>query len=194
MTQGTNDLYYPSSQSSVSTFDGFVYIGATYWERTTTFSRPKSNLVPVSTNKFYVFTDMYGSSRYNYATNILISMNVNGNTLYNYLNTGSKIEILFSSATISALNNCQVWVQNEMNVQLTCEVTSGRIIVYSKFSDYSTTNNIFVSLGITNPNAASVTFTMNMYDYYYSATRYSMVISRTTNYTTDLTYSSYSQL
>lgn len=31
MTQGSDDLFYPSSQSSVSSFDGFAYIGATYW-------------------------------------------------------------------------------------------------------------------------------------------------------------------
>jgi hypothetical protein len=81
-----------------------------------------------------------------------------------------------------------------MTVELTCEVTSGLITVYSKYTDYTTSNNIFVSLGITNPNAASVTFTMKMYDYFYSATRYSLVISRTTTYATDMTYSSNTQL
>lgn len=35
---------------------------------------------------------------------------------------------------------------------------------------------------------------MVMYDYYYSATRYSVVISRTAPYTTDMTYASNSQL
>lgn len=151
-------------------------------------------MAPISNNKFSVFTDKYGSSRYNYATNIFISINTNGKTLYNYLNTGSKIDILFNSATISALSNCQVWVQNEMSVKLTCEITTGKITIYSKFSDFTTSNNIFVSLGITNPNAATATFTMNMYDYFYSATRYSLVISRTATYTTDMTYSSNSQL
>jgi hypothetical protein len=101
---------------------------------------------------------------------------------------------LFSSVTITHLSNCQIWVQNELSVELTCEVSSGKIIIYSKFTDYSTSNNIFVSLGITNPNAASVTFTMNMYDYWYSATRYSIIISRTTTYTTDITYVSNTQL
>ena len=81
-----------------------------------------------------------------------------------------------------------------MTVELTCEVTNGLITVYSKYTDYTTSNNLFVSLGITNPNAASVTFTMKMYDYFYSATRYSLVISRTTTYTTDMTYSSNTQL
>jgi hypothetical protein len=81
-----------------------------------------------------------------------------------------------------------------MNVELTCEVTSGKIVVFSRLTDYSTSNNIFVSLGITNPNAASVTFNMVLYDYYYSATRFSTVISRSTTYTTDLTYASNTQL
>lgn len=91
MTQGSDDMFYPSSQSSESSFDGFAYIGTTNWERIRTFTRTKSNLAPISNNKFSIFTDKYGSSRYNYATNILISMNINGKTLYNYLNSGSKI-------------------------------------------------------------------------------------------------------
>jgi hypothetical protein len=98
----------------VSSFDGFAYVGTTSWQRIRTFSRTKSNLAPISSNKFSVFTDKYGSSRFNYATNILISMNINGKTLYNYMETGSKIEVTFT--TISHLSNCQVWVQNEMNV------------------------------------------------------------------------------
>lgn len=84
MTQGSDDLYYPFSQSSVSSFDGFAYVGTSSWHRIRTFTRTKSNLAPVSTNKFSVFTDKYGSSRYNYVTNIFISMNINGKTLYNY--------------------------------------------------------------------------------------------------------------
>jgi hypothetical protein len=187
-------LYYPFSQSSVSSFDGFAYVGTTSWQRIRTFSRTKSNLAPIATNKFSVFTDKYGSTRFNYATNIFISMNINGKTLYNYIETGSRIEVTFNSGTISHLSNCQVWVQNEMNVELTCEVTSGKVIVFSRLRDYTTSNNIFVSLGITNPNAASVTFNMVLYDYYFSATRFSTVISRSTTYTTDLTYSSNSQL
>ncbi len=84
-------MYYPFSQSSVASFDGFAYVGTTSWQRIRTFSRTKSNLAPISTNKFSVFPDKYGSTRYNYATNIFISMNINGKTLYNYMETGSKI-------------------------------------------------------------------------------------------------------
>jgi len=113
MTQGSDDLYYPFSQSSVSSFDGFAYVGnSTSWRRIRTFSRTKSYVAPISTNKFSIFTDKYGSSRYNYATNVFLSMNINGKTLYNYQETGSKIEITWSSATMPHLNNCQVWVQN----------------------------------------------------------------------------------
>ena len=112
MTQGSDDLYYPFSQSSQSSFDGFAYVGTTSWNRIRTFSRTKSNLAPISNNKFSVFTDKYGSSRFNYITNILISMNTNGKTLSNYGLTGSKIEVSFSSVTITHLSNCQVWVQN----------------------------------------------------------------------------------
>lgn len=92
MTQGSDDLYYPSSSASDSSFNGFIYIGtSSSWLRYTTISRIKNNLATISNNKFNVFSDKYGSKRYNYNTNILISMSTNGKTLYNYLNTGSKI-------------------------------------------------------------------------------------------------------
>jgi hypothetical protein len=91
MTQGSDDLYYPFSQSSQSSFDGFAYIGTTSWARVRTFSRTKANVAPIASNKFSVYSDKFGSSRYNYATNIFLSMNINGKTLYNNLNTGSKI-------------------------------------------------------------------------------------------------------
>lgn len=43
-------------------------------------------------------------------------------------------------------------------------------------------------MGITNPTSASVTFTMKMYDYYYSGSLYSLMISRTATYSIDNTY------
>ena len=111
MTQGSDDLYYPSSQASDSSFNGFMYVSSSsQWVRTATISRTKSNLAPISNNKFNVYSDKYGSRRYNYYTNILISMNINGNSLNNYLVTGSHIDITFSG--ITHLTNCQVWVQN----------------------------------------------------------------------------------
>jgi hypothetical protein len=91
MTQGSDDLYYPNSQANDSSFNGFIYVGTSSWTRTTTISRTKSNLATISSNKFSIFSDKYGSKRFNYNTNILISMTINGKTLYNYLNTGSKL-------------------------------------------------------------------------------------------------------
>ncbi len=78
------DLYYPPSQSSDNTFNGFLYVGTTYWQRTTTLGRTKSSLAPISNNKLVVYSDKYGSSRYNYNTNILIAMSISGKTLYDY--------------------------------------------------------------------------------------------------------------
>jgi hypothetical protein len=68
------------------------------------------------------------------------------------------------------------------------------VTVLTRYTTYTTSNNIFVSLGITNPNAINSTFTMKMYDYWYSGSRFSMVISTTTSYTVDTTYASNSQL
>lgn len=64
------------------------------------------------------------------------------------------------------------------------------ITIYSKYEDFTTSNNIFISLGITNPSGSSVTFTMKMYDYYYSGSLYSLVISRTTSWSIDNSYTS----
>lgn len=71
---------------------------------------------------------------------------------------------------------------------------TGVITIYSKYKDFTTSNNIFVSIGVTNPSTASVTFTMKMFDYFFSATRFSLVISKVATYTTDLTWASNSQL
>jgi hypothetical protein len=81
-----------------------------------------------------------------------------------------------------------------MSIELTCKVTTGLITIYSSYYDFTTTNNIFVSLGILNPNSASVTFTMNMYSFYTSASLFGLVISRTTTYTVDTSFASKTQL
>jgi len=82
-----------------------------------------------------------------------------------------------------------------MSIELTCVVTTGLITIYSAYYPFTTSNNIFVSLGITNPSVTPVSFTMKMYDYYYTGgSRFSLVISRTATYATDLTYAVNSQL
>jgi hypothetical protein len=138
-----------------------------------------------------VQSDKYGSRRSYQETNILISMSTAGQSLFNYFDTGSKIEISFSGITHK--ENCQTWVQDEPEVELICIVTSNLITIYSRYDDYSTDNNIFVSLGITNPTSASRTFTMIMYDYYFSSSRFSKVIEKTATYTTDTTWVSKSK-
>ena len=114
---------------------------------------------------------------------LLLSMNLNGKTLYNYVNTGSKLEVTFSGLTHKY--SCQVWVQREPEVELSCEVTSGKITIYSYLTDYTTSNNIFVDIGVTNPLSSSVSFTMTLYDYYYSVSKFSIVIERTATWTID---------
>ena len=87
-----------------------------------------------------------------------------------------------------------MWVQNEAAVELNCEVSSNMITIYSKYFDYTTSNNIFVSLGVTNPTSSSKTFTMKMYDYYYSSSRYSLVISKTATWSIDNSYVSNTEI
>jgi hypothetical protein len=64
----------------------------------------------------------------------------------------------------------------------------------SPYYDYSTMNNIIVSIGLTNPTVATTTFSANLYSYYYSSSRYSLTISTTATYITDITYTSNSQI
>ena len=193
MSRGASDIFYPSSQSSESSkFSGYCYIGTSSWTYSRTLSRSQSSLAPISNNNFEVFSDLYGSSRSTFLNNILISMSPSGQTLYKYIDTGSKITIAFSGITHKS--SCQVWVQNEAAVELTCIVSSNMITIYSKYEDYTTSNNIFISLGITNPSVSSITFTMKMYDYYYSSSLYSLVISRTTSWSIDNTYISNTEI
>ncbi len=68
-----------------------MYVGTGDWVRSTTLTRTQSKLAPISTNSFLVMSDKYGSTRYGYDTNLLVSMSTNGQILYNYFKTGSKI-------------------------------------------------------------------------------------------------------
>jgi hypothetical protein len=193
MSRGAQNIAYPSAQYSDATKYGvYIYVGVGTWSFYTTISRSQNNLYPISTNTFLVYTDKYGSARYNYQTNALFSLNTNGQYLYNYILTGSKIEITWSGLTTKS--NCQVWVQNEPQVTLTCIPTTGLLTIYSMYYDYTTTNNIFVSLGVLNPSTPSTTITMKLYSYYYSSTRYLLTISTTASYSSDVTYLSNTQI
>lgn len=169
-------------------------MGTGFWFRTATMSRTQSNLTAISTSSFLVMSDKYGSNRYGYNTNLLLSLNINGLTLYNNFLTGSMIQITIpASPAITQKSSCQIWVQNEPQVFLTCIVTTNLITIYSLKDNYATSNNIFVTWGIINP-ATSIIFTMNMYSYYYSSSRNSLVISTTATYTVDATYQAYTQV
>lgn len=190
MSRGSSDIFYPSSQfSDSSLYNAIVYVGTTQWLYASSISRSQANLAPISTNTFLVYSDLYGSSRATFTNIITIAMGVNGKTLFRYLDTGSKIDITFSGITTQKLS-CQVWVQNEPSVELTCIVAAGIITIYSERTDYTTNNLIFVEFGATNPQTTSITFTMKMYSYYNSPSRYSLVISRTATYTIDNSWSS----
>lgn len=144
MSRGSMDIYYPGSQySDSSLFSTVVFVGTSQWSYSSAISRSQSNLVPISTNTFLVYSDLYGSSRATYTTIITIAMGINGKTLYRYLDTGSKIDVSFSGITTQK-SSCQVWVQNEPSVELTCVVGTGLITIYSERTDYTTSNLIFV--------------------------------------------------
>ena len=76
-----------------------------------TTGRAQSSLVPISSNTFLAYSDLYGSSRSTFNNVITLSLGISGKTLYRYIDTGSKIVITFSGVSTQR-SNCQVWVQN----------------------------------------------------------------------------------
>jgi len=113
ITNGGATLLYPPSQFSISSYYGAkIYVGIwnDRWYASSSLSRSQSSLAPISSNNFQVFSDFYGSKRAGYQTNIFFSINTNGQTLYNYAQTGSKIVISWSGLTTT--ENCQVWVDS----------------------------------------------------------------------------------
>lgn len=60
-------------------------------------------------------------------------------------------------------------------------------------NDYTTSNNIFVDFGVTNPTT-SIVFTMKLYDYYYSVSLYSMVIQKQATWTVDNSYATFTEV
>ena len=112
MSRGSMDIFYPSSRWSVSSdFSTIVYISNSgQWKYDGTIGHSQSSLSPISSNSFLVYSDLYGSSRSTFRSIILVSMNIAGKSLNNYIDTGSKITVTYSG--ITELSSCQVWVQN----------------------------------------------------------------------------------
>ena len=73
---------------------------------------------------------------------------------------------------------------------LVCTIASNSITIISPYFDYTTSNNIFVSMGLTNPTSATSSFNLYLYSNYYSAARNSLTISTSATLTTDITYNS----
>jgi hypothetical protein len=96
-----NSLSYPSSQFSVnSTYGANIYIlSGSQWSYSSSLTRSKSSLTPISTNSFLAYSDVYGSGRSSYQTNVFFSVNTNGQTLYNNALTGSMMVISLSGLT-----------------------------------------------------------------------------------------------
>ncbi len=102
ITSGGTALSYPSSQSSISgAYGASIYVGIGTWQRSSSLSRTKASLAPISTNSFLVFSNIYGSQRSSYQTNIFFSINPSGQTIFNYAQTGSKMVISWTGLTTS---------------------------------------------------------------------------------------------
>lgn len=193
LINGANSLLYPPSQTSLSNYGLNVYVGTGSWQYSGSKSRSSSNLSPLTSNTlFSIYSDKYGSTRATYNTLLFFSFNPNGQYLFNNFLTGSQLVISWSSLTTTT--NCQVWVQNEPLVNLVCVAATNSLTVTSPYFDYSTTNNIIISVGLTNPSSATTTFTANLYSYWYSGSRYSLTISTSNTYASDQTYTASTKL
>ena len=189
LANGGNTLSYPTDQFSISgDYGAHIYFGTGQWSRGSSLSRSKNSLTPISTNTFLVFSDTYGSQRSSYETNIFFSINPSGQTIFANVNTGSKMVITWSGLT--HYKQCQVWVEGDSTAELLCETVANSLTITSPYKDYTTSKDIMVSMGITNPTSTTTTFTVKLYSYYYSSSRYSLTISRTATYSTDTTYNS----
>lgn len=187
-----NSLSYPPSQTSLSNYGARIYVGVGTWQYSTTISRSMSSLTPISTSSlFRIYSEMYGSNKAGYHTNIFFSFDPNGQFLYNTFDTGSQLVISWSGLTTTT--NCQVWVQGEPLVNLLCTVATNSLVITSPYYDYSTSNNIIASIGLLNPSTTT-TFTANLYSYYFSPSRYSLTMNVQNTYTTDATYTTYIQV
>lgn len=185
-------LLYPPSQTSLSNYGANIYVGVNNWQYITSISRSMSSLTPISTaGIFNVYSDRYGSTKTGYNTNLFFSFNPSGQSLFNNVATGSQLVISWSGITTTT--NCQVWVQGEPLVRLNCATATNSLVITSPFWDYSTTNNIIVSIGLTNPSSATI-FYANLYSYHYSPTRFSLTISLQRTYTPDSSYTSFTQI
>lgn len=96
---GVGLLYPPSQFSSSGDFGATIYIGTDRWYASSSLGRSRSNLAPISDNTFMVYSDIYGSKRSNYNTNIFFAINPSSQTLYNNAITGSKMVISWSGLT-----------------------------------------------------------------------------------------------
>jgi hypothetical protein len=188
----SGSLLYPPSQTSLANYGANIYVGVGSWQYSTAISRSQSKLTPISTSGiFNVYSDKYGSTKAGYQTNLFFSFNPSGQFLYNNFVTNSQLVISWTGSI--ATTNCQVWVQGEPLVNLQCATAGNSLVIISPYYDYSTSNNIIVSIGLTNPSSTT-TFYANLYSYYYSSSRYSLTISTQATYSTDATYTSYTQI
>lgn len=182
-----NGISYPLSQQYDSTqYNMVAYItnsGSNYIY-SGSIGRSKASLVPIAP-AFTVTSDIYGSNKVGYKTNLLIVFSLSSQILYSYTNTGSRIVITFDTITTYG-SYCSASVKNDVNVWLQCTVTSNTLTIISPFMDYTPADDITVTLGITNPGSTSA-WTLNFYSKYVSSTWNWLTIYKTTTYTVDAT-------
>ena len=100
ITSGGVTLNYPPDQfSSSGSYGANIYLGTDRWYVSSSLSRSKTSLAPIADNSFLVFSDIYGSKRSNYNTNIFFSINPAGQSINNFALTGSKMVISWSGLT-----------------------------------------------------------------------------------------------
>jgi len=111
--KGSAVLMYPPTQFNAN-YGATIYVGTGSWQYSSSISRSISNLTPISTNTFLIYSDKYGSNKASYDTNIFFAINTNGQYLYNYAGTQSQILITWTGLSAGSIkNNCRAWIQGD---------------------------------------------------------------------------------
>lgn len=121
-----------------------------------------------------VAPDIHGTTKSGYDTTIVLSFGMYGQYLYQYSTTGSRFEITWT-VPFTYSQGCVAYVENTPTTSLDCRVFSNKLWVTTESTSFTTSFNVYVVLGITNPTS-QITFSLTLYEYYTDSTHYGVTI------------------
>ena len=176
----TGTCYFPPSDDYSSTFY-YTYIGYSYsndrrYYHTWGQTRNTGYLVP-STPSYSYKPMMFGSNLAGYGSGFLISINMNGRTLYSNKRNYGAFQGSFLRLTMSGFSNlfgCGVTLSNRpfsFSHPFYCQVRSSNYLDIWAREDISMTGTLYITL-YTSSVPSSVTYQLSLYDKYISGSDY----------------------